>query len=214
MTERQMWEQYCSEHSISLDTPYEAWEYGSNTPDNLCALTVLGVKTGTASAYNLYELENAPVPCAGSYSIILDSKGQAQCIIKNTSVTVVPFDQVTAEHAASEGEGDRSLEYWRNVHTTFFTGELEGTPYSFSEKIPVVCERFEVVHSYFNVIQDDSGFGVYCQGRKCASFDINLVGKTVNVTLDVLDTESYYFIKELALAKVESLYYGLEVVLS
>ena len=50
------------------------------------------------------------------------------------------------EHAFKEGEGDRSLEYWREVHKKFFRECLEEYGLEFSENMKVVCEEFEVVY--------------------------------------------------------------------
>lgn len=47
--------------------------------------------------------------------MILNSRDEAVCIIENTAVSVLPYDEVTQEMAAMEGEGDRSLAYWRQV---------------------------------------------------------------------------------------------------
>jgi uncharacterized protein YhfF len=58
---------------------------------------------------------------------------------------VVEFDQVTAEHAWKEGEGDRSLEYWRKVHEDFLRRELVAINRSFNGHTKVVCEEFEMV---------------------------------------------------------------------
>ena len=58
---------------------------------------------------------------------------------------VVPFHAVTAEHAALEGEGDGSLSYWRRVHRDYYRRVLVGTGRGFSDDMPVVLERFEVV---------------------------------------------------------------------
>lgn len=148
-----MWQRYCRQSGTDIDTPYEAWSYGS-APDNLLALTILGAKTGTASAYELYALDpEEKLPQVGDYSVILDSREQAQCIIVTTQTSVIPFDQVDAIHAASEGEGDRSLAYWRQVHEDFFTQELSESGISFTEKTPVLCERFQVVYSPYEVSQ-------------------------------------------------------------
>ena len=66
-----------------------------------------GEKTARASAYELYKIENEPLPQAGTFDVILDSQGRAVCIIKITKVSVVPFCQVSADHAFKEGEGDK-----------------------------------------------------------------------------------------------------------
>lgn len=40
------------------------------------------IKTATCSAYDLYHAEGEPIPKVGDYSIILNSDGEAVCIIK------------------------------------------------------------------------------------------------------------------------------------
>ena len=112
----------------------------------MAELTRTGVKTATASAAVWYGLEDEPLPQAGEYSVILDSREEAVCVIRTTRVYTVPFDQVTAGHAYREGEGDRSLMYWRRVHEDFFRRELEEAGLAFSPDMPVVCEEFEMVY--------------------------------------------------------------------
>ena len=144
MTHQELWAAYqtiCPE----AGDDYEAWAYGAD-PDGLAELTRTGVKTATASAGPLYELEGEPLPEAGEYSVILDSRDEAVCVIRTTRVYTVPFNQVTAEHARREGEGDRSLAYWRRVHKDFFRAGLEEDGLEFSPSMPVVCEEFEVVY--------------------------------------------------------------------
>ena len=50
-----------------------------------------------------------------------------------------------AEHARIEGEGDGSLEYWKNAHKDYFPRELIPTGRHFIETMPVVFEQFRVV---------------------------------------------------------------------
>lgn len=145
MTEKEIWATYIMEYPCCKDEHYEAWCYGSDTPDLLAKLTVTGRKTATASAYPFYEYEKCELPKVGAHNIILDTKGSAVCITKTTRVTVVPFLQVSAKHAYKEGEGDRSLQYWRTVHTKVFTDELAEIDVKFSEDMLVVCEEFQVV---------------------------------------------------------------------
>lgn len=145
MTEQELWAAYLLEHPCYKEAPYEAWCYGSATPDLLAELTASGTKTATASAYPFYEYEKCPLPKVGEHNIILDTKGEAVCITRTTRVTVVPFLQVSPEHAYKEGEGDRSLAYWRRVHAHFFAAELREIHMEFSEDMPVVCEEFQVV---------------------------------------------------------------------
>lgn len=124
---------------------YEAWSFGE-APDELAELVVQEIKTATCSAYDLYQAEGEPIPKVGDYSIILNSDGEAVCIIKTTMVYVTEFNKVSSEHAYKEGEGDRSLDYWREVHINFLTNELASVHQSFDENTKVVCEEFEVVY--------------------------------------------------------------------
>lgn len=112
----------------------------------MAQLTLQGTKTATASSYPVYKAENEPVPVVGDYSIILDSQNQAVCIIQTTQIDIVPFYQVDEEQAYLEGEGDRTLTYWREVHRTFFESEMQSIHQEFTEDMLVVCERFKIVY--------------------------------------------------------------------
>ena len=144
MTHQELWAAYRTAHPEAGED-YEAWAYGAD-PDGLAELTRAGVKTATASAGPLYELEGEPLPETGEHSVILDSRDEAVCVIRTTRVYTVPFNQVSAEQARKEGEGDHSLAYWRRVHEDFFRAELAEAGLAFTPDMPVVCEEFEVVY--------------------------------------------------------------------
>jgi uncharacterized protein YhfF len=144
MNAEQMWNEFVTGNQIK-ETEYQSWAFGVDA-DELADLVLRGIKTGTASAYPLYEVENEALPKAGDYSIILDSKDEAVCIIKTTKVYIVPFREVREEHAGKEGEGDGSLEYWRKVHIEFFSQNMSEAGRLFDEDMPVVCEEFELVY--------------------------------------------------------------------
>ena len=139
MHAQEMWKLYSDCENITSD--YESWAFG-DAADALAELVLIGKKTATASAWPLYELEGIEIPKAGEYSVILNANEDAVCIIKTTRVTVVPFDEVDQHHAWKEGEGDRSLSYWQEVHEAFFRKELQEAGLSFDEKMKVVCEEF------------------------------------------------------------------------
>jgi uncharacterized protein YhfF len=69
----------------------------------------------------------------------------ARCIVRTTSVSIVPFDHADEVFAYSEGGGDRSLGYWRKMHWDYFVEELSAIGGVAVPDMPVVCERFEVV---------------------------------------------------------------------
>jgi uncharacterized protein YhfF len=124
----------------------EAWAFGATAAhaDGLLQLVLDGVKTGTASALWDYEADGEQVPRVGELSIILDGAGIPRAVLEVTAITIVPFDQVTAEHAHAEGEDDRSLESWRRIHERFWS---EHSPQGFSPDMLVVCEVFRLVHA-------------------------------------------------------------------
>ncbi|EEL52403.1 Asch domain superfamily [Bacillus cereus Rock3-44] len=75
----------------------------------------------------------------------MNSADEPVAIIKTIEVTLTPMNEVSEEFAIAEGEGDRTYEYWKNVHIEFFTKELKRIDRKFSEDMLLVCERFELI---------------------------------------------------------------------
>ena len=100
-----------------------AWGFGDSPQlaDELGALVLQGIKTATCSLLWEYETGSEPVPQPGDLSIILDGKGNPMCLIETVEMQIKAFDQVDAQFAYEEGEGDRSLEYWRDAHWHYFS---------------------------------------------------------------------------------------------
>ena len=144
MTEKVLWQAFCAEKGIA-DCEYEAWAFGVDA-DLLARLVADGEKTATASAYPLYAVDGEPLPKTGEYSVILDSRDNAVCVIQTTKVSVIPFDQVGEDHAGKEGEGDKSLAYWRQVHEDVFRRWMTEAGLEFTRDMDVVCEEFTVVY--------------------------------------------------------------------
>lgn len=85
--------------------------------------------------------------------MILDSNDEAVCIVRTTAVSVLPFDHVNEDHAYKEGEGDRSLTYWREVHQTFFAREMKAYGLTFHPSMNIVCEEFTLVYGKANDVR-------------------------------------------------------------
>ena len=109
-------------------------------------LVLKGEKTATASAYDLYAVDNDPLPQEGIFDVVLDSQDQAVCIVEVTKVSVQPFHQVSADHTYKEGEGDKSLAYWRQVHEEVFTEWMSEAGLTFTPDSKVVLEEFRKVY--------------------------------------------------------------------
>jgi len=115
--------------------------------DELGALVVADVKTATASLHALYAAEGEQVPQVGDLSLITDWGGRPLCITAVTDIQIRPFDAVDPQHAYDEGEGDRSLAYWREAHWRFFGRECARLGIVPSEDMLVVLERFRVLYT-------------------------------------------------------------------
>lgn len=146
---RSFWSAACAAHP-ALDEArcYEAFAFGDSDAmaDELAALVLAGVKRATASLAWTYEVERRPPPQAGDVSIVLSSAGVPLCVIETTAVDAVPFEEVSAEFAATEGEGDGTLAYWRRGHQAFFERECARIGRMPGPRMPVLCERFRVVY--------------------------------------------------------------------
>jgi uncharacterized protein YhfF len=139
--------------TLPEDSPYRrkayiAEPFGDNPglADELVALVLSGTKTGTCSALWEWEAEGNPIPQPGALSIALNGDGQPVCILETTGITIRRFDEVDEDFARSEGEGDRSLRYWREAHVNFFSRVLPRIGREFSEQMPLVCESFKLIY--------------------------------------------------------------------
>lgn len=120
------------------DTPELATELGT--------LITEGLKRASCSTLWEYEDAGDEIPTVGSITIVLDGSGDPLCIIETTEVSITPFHAVDAAFAYDEGEGDRSLEYWRRCHWDYFTYTLKELGKMPTEDMPLICERFRVIH--------------------------------------------------------------------
>ncbi len=116
----------------------EVFRFGRNEEesDRLLKLVLRGKKRAAVAARAAYD---DSLPQRGLYSIVTDYDGVPRCVIKITSVEVLPFCDITAAQAGREGDYG-SLEEWREVHREFLT--MNGC--DFSENMPMVYEEFRV----------------------------------------------------------------------
>lgn len=148
---KKMWEGYLAsigEKPENSNKSYSSWYFANNekSANNLARLVKEGEKRGTTSLHSLYQIDNEEIPKEGDYSVVTDWEGKAQCVIRTKKVTVLPFKEVDEELAYIEGEGDKSLKYWRDVHVAYFTKELKELQREFTTDLLVVFEEFEVVY--------------------------------------------------------------------
>jgi uncharacterized protein YhfF len=146
---KEMWKSYlASSGTDNGNRTYTSWYFCDNKKDadDLAELVKQGIKRATTSLYASYQREGSPFPKIGDINIITNWDGIAQCVIETKKVTILPFKEVTEQYAQKEGEGDKSLKYWREVHIQAFTRELSEYNMEFREDMLVVCEEFETVY--------------------------------------------------------------------
>jgi uncharacterized protein YhfF len=114
--------------------------------EKLLALIRAGRKRGGASLLWAHESESEPIPRVGDIEIFVNHLNAPSVVTRVTEVEVVPFNQVSAQFAAREGEGDGSLKYWRKAHWAFFSRECQRIGRRPIDTMPVVCTSFEVVN--------------------------------------------------------------------
>ena len=108
--------------------------------DELVELVIKGAKTATCST------EDEPNTSApGERWVVLDGRAEPRCVIESVEVTYRRFNEVDDAFAYDEGEGDRSLAYWRRAHQTYF-GRLG----CYSDDMMLMCERFRLVEVFGN----------------------------------------------------------------
>ena len=141
-----MWEQYLAEVPGASGT-FTPCVFGDNPEDAdaLAQLVLAGEKRATAPSLWELEAQQVKLPRAGDLQVVLNGNQNAQCIIATTAVAIVPFEKVSVDFVRREGEGDKSLRYWRQVHWAYYTRILAPFGLSPSLRMPVVCEDFEVV---------------------------------------------------------------------
>ena len=139
----EFWKAFVADTGIDGD--YSAWAFGRESrPDLATELGLLvrdGPKRATAGVLAEYESEGEPLPKPGELSIILDGAGTPLCVIRTTEVLTSRFGDVDERFAWDEGEGDRTLEWWRNAHAEFFAQEGQ----QIDDDTMMVLERFELV---------------------------------------------------------------------
>jgi uncharacterized protein YhfF len=115
----------------------ESFSFGDSPAlaDELSILVLDGVKTATCWAAVDGQLTEV-----GKRMAMLDGSGVARAVLETMGLSLRRFNEVDATFAFDEGEGDRSLKFWRNAHRTYF-----GRRGQFAENMLLYCQRFRIV---------------------------------------------------------------------
>ncbi|PSJ58098.1 ASCH domain-containing protein [Kumtagia ephedrae] len=128
--------------TLTSHTPAVTFAFGDSPElaDALLALVLAGRKTATCGALRDFDAGGEPMPAAGRRDVVLDGQGRRAALIETVEVTIRRFDEVDADFARDEGEGDLSLTWWRQAHEAYFARNG-----GFSPDMRLVCERFRLV---------------------------------------------------------------------
>lgn len=146
---KNFWEEFCLTNSeANSETPYQIWHFGntSEMARELAVLVLRKKKTATASLVELNERNPEHAPVEDGYSVVTDFENNPLCIIQTTEISHLPFNEVDAQFASDEGEGDQSLKYWREVHQNYFSKEAANLGLKFDEQTLICCERFRLLY--------------------------------------------------------------------
>ena len=115
----------------------ETFSFGDNPSlaDELAELVLAGKKTATCWA-----AEQGHLTEVGKHMVMLDGTGRPRAVIKTVELTQRRFPEVDAAFAYDEGEGDRTLAYWRGAHEIYFSRLGQ-----FAPDMLLWCERFRIV---------------------------------------------------------------------
>jgi len=114
--------------------------------DECADLVVKKIKQATASSLWWFEKNNEPLPKIGDQYVVTDWDGNAKTVIEVINVKKTPYNKITSEFAQIEGEGDKSLSYWKKVHKAYFTREMAPFNEEFNENMILVCEYFKTIY--------------------------------------------------------------------
>ncbi|NNK77012.1 MAG: ASCH domain-containing protein [Maribacter sp.] len=145
---RNMWGDYLDKHleDAFAEAPKTVHFCDNEKDANECAkLIKKGIKRTTSHSLLGLQYRKEPLPKVGDFTVVTNWEGKAQCIVRTTAVKFKPFFSIDAEYAKLEGEGDKSLDYWKKTHWEYYERELEPFNRVPRESMIIVCEEFEKV---------------------------------------------------------------------
>lgn len=134
--------------NVPSSQPYQVWFFSNNRESarTLAELVLSGKKTATASLKAVNDIEPEKAPIDNGYSVVTNFEGEPLCVIQTTEIRHLPFNEVDAQFAFDEGEGDQTLPDWQDAHRAYFTREAAEYGFEFDEETVICCERFRLLY--------------------------------------------------------------------
>ncbi|WP_299530350.1 ASCH domain-containing protein [Ulvibacterium sp.] len=145
---RNMWGDFLDAHLefAFVDAPNVIHFCDNKADANECAeLVKRGIKKATSDSLLGLQYRKETLPKIGDFIVVTNWEGKAQCIVRLTKVSFKPYFSIDREYAKLEGEGDKSLEYWKRVHWEYYIRELEPFGRVPRDSMIIVCQEFEKV---------------------------------------------------------------------
>lgn len=115
----------------------ESFAFGDSAElaDKLLALVLDGTKRATC-----WDVRDGQQTEVGKRMVVRDGAGRPRAVIETVELVRRRFNDIDAEFARDEGEGDLTLDDWREGHRRYF--ERHG---HFALDMWLWCERFRLV---------------------------------------------------------------------
>ena len=141
------WGEFCRARGVAADTPYQAYYFGDapELANELVELVATGDKRATTTLLWSVERYPALAPVAHGYAVLTEHDRTPRAVVRTRSIEVRAFDEVDAQYAWEEGEGDRALATWRADHWEFFSRECALLDRAPRPDMRVILERFELL---------------------------------------------------------------------
>jgi uncharacterized protein YhfF len=126
---------------------FEAFQFGAGREmaNQIARLVLDGIKTATSDLIWHIDSQGKPRWQVGDEHVVLNGYWEPVCIIRTRELTERRFGDVDAAFAYDYGEGDRTLEWWREHLYAWYAQECLEIGLEPSYEMPLLCERFEVV---------------------------------------------------------------------
>jgi len=144
------WKNFISDNTKHVNEKIpESFYFCDNEKDaNDCAkLVVKNIKQATAPSLWSFKINNEKLPKKRHLNIITNWNKVPQAIILTTKIELIKFSEITAKFAQREGEGEKSLAYWKKVHKAYYKREMQGYKENFSEDMIIVCQYFNTIYT-------------------------------------------------------------------
>lgn len=113
------WQEFQKEYptyQLIAVPPYYYFCDNKKDADECAELVRRGIKQATTHSLSGLQINEEKLPTIGDLAIVTDWDGAPKAVIKTIKVELVRFKDITTEYAFIEGEGDKSLPYWKKVH--------------------------------------------------------------------------------------------------